>query len=172
MISFIKGLSSFLFIIPTYKAFITSNNLLWKLSNLGLIFASYFYNSSNNNLSYLFMDHLMICCCCLSYINQLSVTQIIVSHSLLEWNKTNSIENSKNLSLFFVICKSCLKTYTYLHINYFYTISTCFLLATIIYFVRKYLYYYRNISLINYILLTYMLHICISTTLYISNMTA
>ena len=171
MISFIKGLSSFLFIISTYKAFITSNNLLWKLSNLGLIFASYCYNSSDNNLSYLFMDHLMICCCCLSYINQISVTQIIVSSSLLEWNKTNSIENSKNLSLFFVICKSCLKTYTYLHINYFYTIFTCFLLATIIFFVRRYL-YYRNVSLFYYILLTYMLHICISTTLYISSMTA
>jgi hypothetical protein len=31
MISFIKGLSSFLFIISTYKAFIVSNNLLWKI---------------------------------------------------------------------------------------------------------------------------------------------
>ena len=171
MISFIKGLSSFLFIISTYKAFMCSNNLLWKLSNFGLIFASYFYNSSNNEPYYLFMDHLMICCCCLSYINYLPITQIIVSYSMLEYNKTNSIEHSKNLSLFFVICKSCMNTYTYLPIEYFYIISTCFLLATIIFYVRRYL-YFKNVALFYYILLTYMLHICISTALYISSMTA
>jgi hypothetical protein len=171
MISFIKGLSSFLFIISTYKAFICSNNLLWKLSNFGLIFASYCYNSSNDDPYYLFMDHLMIACCCLSYINYIPITQIIVSYSMLEYNKTKSIEHSKNLSLFFVICKSCMNTYNYLHINYFYTISTCFLLATIIFYLRRYL-YFRNVSLFYYIMLTYMLHICVSTTLYISSMTA
>ena len=171
MISFIKGLSSFLFVIPTYNAFITSNNLLWKLSNFGLIFASYCYNSSNDDPYYLFMDHLMIACCCLSYINYLPITQIIVFGSLLEYNKTNSIEHSKNLSLFCVICKSCINSYTYLPINYFYTIFTCSLLSTIIFYVRRYL-YFRNVSLFYYILLTYMLHICMSTTLYISSMTA
>ena len=50
MISFIKGFSSLFFIISTYKAFICSNNILWKLSNFGLIFASYLYNSSDNDL--------------------------------------------------------------------------------------------------------------------------
>lgn len=171
MISFIKGSSSFLFIISTYKAFTSSNNLLWKLSNFGLFFASYCYNSSNDDPQYLFMDHLMIACCCLSYINKLSITQMIVSSSLIEYNKTNSIENSKNLSLFFVICNSCIKTYTYLHINYFYTILFTSLMSVITFYVRRYL-YYNNISLINYILLTYMLHICVSTTLYITSMTA
>lgn len=171
MISFIKGLSSFLFVISTYKAFICSNNILWKLSNFFFMFASYLYNSSDDDPYYLFMDHLMIACCCLSYVNYLPITQIIVFGSLLEYNKTNSIEHSKNLSLFFVICKSCLNTYTYLHINYFYTISTCSLMATIIFYVRRYL-YFRNVSLFYYIMLTYMLHICVSTTLYISSMTA
>lgn len=171
MISFIKGLSSFLFIISTYKACICSNNLLWKISNFGLIFASYCYNSSNDDPYYLFMDHLMIASCCLSYINYLPITQIIVSYSMLEYNKTNSIEHSKNLSLFFVICKSCMNTYNYLHINYFYTIFTCSLLSIIIFYVRRYL-YFRNVSLFYYIMLTYMLHICVSTTLYISSMTA
>ena len=171
MISFIKGVSSFLFIIPTYKALICSNNLLWKLSNFGLIFASYCYNSSNDNPHYLFMDHLMIVCCCLSYIKNMSVTQMIVSSSLIEWNKTNFIDNSKNLSLFFVICKSFVNTYTYLHINYFYALCACSFTSIIIFFVRRYL-YYNNVSLFYYILLTYMLDICVSTTLYISSMTA
>ena len=171
MISFIKGLSSFLFIISTYKAFICSNNLLWKLSNFGLIFASYCYNSSNDDPYYLFMDHLMIACCCLSYINYLPITQIIISYSMIEYNKTNSIEHSKNLSLLFVICKSCLNTYTYLHINYFYVIFMCSIMSVIIFYLRRYL-YFKNVSLFYYILLTYMLHICVSTTLYISSMTA
>ena len=90
---------------------------------------------------------------------------------MIEYNKTNSIEHSKNLSLFFVICKSCMNTYNYLHINYFYTIFTASLLSVIIFYVRRYL-YFRNISLFYYILLTYMLHICVFTTLYISSMTA
>ena len=171
MISFIKGLSSFLFIISTYKAFICSNNLLWKLSNFGLIFASYFYNSSNDDPYYLFMDHLMIACCCLSYINYIPITQIIVSYSMIEYNKTKSIEHSKNLSLLFVICKSCINSYNYLHINYFYTILLCSLMSVIIFYTRRYL-YFKNVSLFYYIMLTYMLHICVSTTLYISSMTA
>ena len=171
MISFIKGLSSFLFIISTYKAFICSKSLLWKISNFFFMFASYLYNSSNDDPYYLFMDHLMIACCCLSYINYLPITQIVVFSSLIEYNKTNSIEHSKNLSLFFVICKSCMNTYIYLHINYFYTIFTCSLLSVIIFYVRRYL-YFKNVSLFYYIMLTYMLHICVSTTLYISSMTA
>jgi len=171
MISFIKGLSSFLFVISTYKAFITGNNILWKLSNFFFIFASYFYNSSDDDPYYLFMDHLMIACCCLSYVNNMLVTQLIVSASLLEYNKTNSIEHSKNLSLFFVICKSCMNSYIYLPINYFYAISTSSLLSTIIFYLRRYL-YFRNISLFYYILLTYMFHCCVFTSLYISSMTA
>lgn len=71
------------------------------------------------------MDHLMICCCCLSYINYLPITQIIVSYSMLEYNKTNSSEYSKNLSLLFVICKSYLNTY------YFYIILSCSLLSAL-----------------------------------------
>jgi hypothetical protein len=171
MISFIKGLSSFLFIISTYKAFMCSKSLLWKISNFFFMFASYLYNSSNDDPYYLFMDHLMIACCCLSYINYLPITQIVVFSSLIEYNKTNSIEHSKNLSLFFVICKSCINSYIYLPIQYFYTIFTSSLMSTIIFYVRRYL-YFRNISLFYYILLTYMFHICVFTSLYISSMTA
>ena len=170
MISFIKGLSSFLFVISTYKAFICSKSLLWKLSNFGLIFASYLYNSSNNDPYYLFIDHLMICCCCLSYINYLPITQIIVSYSMLEYNKTNSIENSKNLSLLFVICKTCMNTYTYLPIEYFYIISSASFISFFVFIIRKYL-YFKNISLFYYILLTYILHISVTVIMYISSMT-
>jgi hypothetical protein len=170
MISFIKGFSSFLFVISTYKAFIASNNLLWKLSNFFFMFASYFYNSSDDNPNYLFMDHLMISCCCLSYINSMSVTQIVVSASLLEWNKKNSIEHSNNLSIFFVICKSCMNSYIYLPINYFYAICTSSFTSIIIFYLRRYL-YFKNISLFYYILLTYMFHFCVFTSLYISSMT-
>ena len=171
MISFIKGLSSFLFVISTYKAFICSNNILWKLSNFFFMFASYLYNSSDDDPYYLFMDHLMIACCCLSYVNYLPITQIIVFGSLLEYNKTNSIEHSKNLSLFFVICKSCINSYIYLPIEYFYTIFTSSFTSIFIFYVRRYL-YFNNISLFYYILLTYMFHICVFTSLYISSMTA
>jgi hypothetical protein len=171
MISFIKGLSSFLFVISTYKAFICSKSLLWKLSNFFFMFASYLYNSSDDDPYYLFMDHLMIACCCLSYVNYLPITQIIVFSSLLEYNKTNSIEHSKNLSLFCVICKSCINSYIYLPIEYFYTIFTSSFTSIIIFYVRRYL-YFKNISLFYYILLTYMFHICVFTSLYISSMTA
>ena len=135
------------------------------------MFASYLYNSSDDDPYYLFMDHLMIACCCLSYVNYLPITQIIVFGSLLEYNKTNSIEHSKNLSLFFVICKSCINSYIYLPIEYFYTIFTSSFTSIFIFYVRRYL-YFNNISLFYYILLTYMFHICVFTSLYISSMTA
>ena len=85
--------------------------------------------------------------------------------------KTNSIEHSKNLSLFFVICKSCINSYIYLPIEYFYTIFTSSFTSIFIFYVRRYL-YFNNISLFYYILLTYMFHICVFTSLYISSMTA
>jgi hypothetical protein len=170
MISFIKGFSSLFFIISTYKAFICSKSLLWKLSNFGLIFASYFYNSSNNNPNYLFMDYFMISCCCLSYINYMPITQIVLSCSLIEYNNRKTIENSKNLSLFLVICKTCMNSYIYLPINYFYMISSASFISFFVFILRRYL-YFKNISLFYYILLTYILHISVTVIMYISSMT-
>jgi hypothetical protein len=55
----LKGGSSLFFIISIYKSFLCSPSFFWKITNIGLIIASFLYNSSDNNLQLLFIDHLL-----------------------------------------------------------------------------------------------------------------
>ena len=166
----LKGGSSLFFIISKYKSFLCSPSFFWKLTNIGLIFASFLYNSSNNNPQLLFMDFLMIFLVCLSYINHFVTINFLSMLSVIEFDRRQSIEHTKNLTYMITICKVCINTYHYLSKNYFYLIIFSSFSMIFIYLLRKYL-FYKNISFYIYITLTYILHFFTTIILYISSLT-
>jgi hypothetical protein len=64
----IYGLSSLLFIFPTFKAFLYSQSIFWKLSNLFLIPISFLCNAMEYKNPYLVLDYLCIFLVGISYI--------------------------------------------------------------------------------------------------------
>lgn len=166
----LKGGSSLFFIISTYKSFLGSPLFFWKLTNIGLLFASFLYNSSDNNPNLLFMDLLMIFLVCLSYINHFVTNNFLFMLSVIEFDRRQSIEHTKNLTYMITICKVCINTYHYLSKYYFYLIIFSSFSMIFIYLLRRYL-FYRNIPIYIYISLTYLLHFFTTIILYISSMT-
>jgi hypothetical protein len=164
----LKGGSSLFFIISTYKSFLCSPLFFWKLTNIG--FASFLYNSSDNNLNLLFMDYLMIFLVCLSYINHFVTNNFLFMLSVIEFDRRQSIEHTKNLTYMITICKVCINTYHYLSKYYFYLVIFSSFSMIFIYLLRRYL-FYKNIPIYIYISLTYLLHFFTTIILYISSMT-
>ncbi len=166
----IKGGSSLFFIISTYKSFLCSPSFFWKITNIGLIFASFLYNSSDNNPQLLFIDYLMIFLVCLSYINDFVTINLLSMLSVFEFDRRQTIEHTKNLTYMITICKVCVNTYHYLSEYHFYLMIFSSFFMIFIYLLRRYL-FYKNISIYIYITLTYLLHFFTTIILYISSMT-
>ena len=64
-----NGLSSLLFIIPSYISFRESKNIFWNISNFMLIFSSFLCNVFTENNYFLYFDYFVIICISSSYTN-------------------------------------------------------------------------------------------------------
>ena len=107
------GLSSFLFMIPSYLSMMTYNsyyvnpsiyflsipvsinNFLWKTLNIALVVSSFLCNSQIDNVYFLYFDYITITCISSSYINN----YIFVLLLPIEYWITKQIVYSKNLSV-------------------------------------------------------------------------
>jgi hypothetical protein len=168
---FIKGSSSLLFLISTIKAFYSSNLFFWKISNVFLVIASFLCNATEYKNIFLLIDYLAIFLVCLSYINNMYINTIYFLFLVYEYNKYNSIENTKNIAFATAIGKSTLYTYLYVDNIHFYIIFTSSIFGIIIYKIRYYFHINNNNN--KYILLiTYLFHICTMNIMYISSITA
>ena len=168
--NFIKGSSSLLFVIPTIKAFYSSKLLLWKWSNLLLIVASYLCNASEYNECFMFFDYFMIWLTSISYINHFYMNFFMYLCLINEYEHTRTIETSKNLALGTAVIKSIIKTYYYVDKPYYYAVVISSVSAVGIYKIRYDL--HKNNNHTYNLALTYLMHICITSILYISSITA
>lgn len=181
----IRGLSSLLFVLSFYQSISVSSLFFWKLSNFCLIFASYFYNSSNNHSSLLFLDYLAILCVCSSYINSFQMNQLIYYFSLLEFNNYQTIETTKNITYILTMIKSVYRTRLFYSPIYSIVLLTNYLLAIVTYAIRRFLYYdipklnqnqnritNMNTSYYHYIILTWILHLNTMSIIWICSLTA
>jgi hypothetical protein len=168
---FIKGSSSFLFVISTIKAIYCSKLISWKLSNFLLIVASYLRNASEYKECYLLFDYLAICLVCCSYINNIYINMIYILLFIYEYKTSGSIENIKNLSFGTAVIKSIIYTYVYVdNKNYFIVLVISSVSGVTIFKIRCLLHELNNKKYT--LLLTYLLHICIMNVMYISSITA
>jgi hypothetical protein len=170
MHSFIRGSSSLFFIISTMKAFYSSKLLLYKLSNVFLVVASYLCNSSNFNEPYLLIDLVAIITVASCYINHFYINSALFSAVVFEYNRVKYIQNTKNLTLFLACLKSCYYTYHYVDNAHFFVLISSWIIAASSYQLRYYL-ITNKINKYN-LLLTYLLHISVTNTIYISSITA
>jgi len=166
----VNGFSSLLFIISTIKALVASNLLAWKVFNATLIVASYLCNASGFQPDYLFYDYLNIFLVCISYINNIYINIPFIISLIYEYNKYNSIENTKNISFVSAVTKSVIYTYLYVDKFHYYIILSSSLCGITIYKIRLILFQNNNRKYNN--MLTYLFHICIMNIMYISSITA
>lgn len=167
---FIKGSSSLLFLISTIKAFYSSNLIFWKISNTCLIVASFLCNATEYKNIFLLTDYIAIFLTCLSYINNIYINTMFFLFLIYEYNKYNSIENTKDIAFATAIGKSTLYTYLYVDNINFYVIFTSSIFGIMIYKIRYY--FHSNNNKKYTLLLTYLFHICVMNVLYISSITA
>jgi hypothetical protein len=167
---FIKGSSSLLFIISTIKALYSSNLIFWKTSNAFLVVASFLCNATDYKKIFLLTDYLAIFLVCTSYINNIYINTTYFLFLIYEYNKYNSIENTKNLAFITAISKSTLYTYLYVDNIHFCVICASSIFGTIIYKIRYHVNVNNNEKYI--LLITYLFHICTMNILYVSSITA
>jgi hypothetical protein len=167
---FIKGSSSLLFLISTIKAFYSSNLIFWKISNAFLVVASFLCNATGYKNIFLLIDYFAIFLVCVSYINNIYINVTYFLFLIYEYNKYNSIENTKNIAFITAIGKSTLYTYLYVDNIHFYIICASSIFGTIIYKIRYYVNVNNNEKYI--LIITYLFHICTMNIMYISSITA
>ena len=166
----LNGSSSLLFIISTTKAFYCSKFILWKITNLLLIIASFLCNATRYNQIFLFIDYLSIFSVCLSYINNKYINSVYIIIFIYEYKNHKSIENIKNIALTTAASKSIINTYLYADKYSLYLIVISCIVGVILYKIRYSSYQY---ICENYLLLTtFLFHICIMNILYIASITA
>ena len=165
-----SGLSSLLFIITAIKSIYISKLIIWKLSNIFLVFSSFFYNINfHNNGIYLFLDYLTISIISMSHINNFIINSILTIIHIYEFIQTNNIVNIKNITFIISILHVIYNTYIFMSIEYVYILITSILIYLISYKIRLELYYQNNFDYI--IALTWVGHICIMQILYIASNT-
>lgn len=168
--SFVNGASSLFLIISAIHAIRKSKLLLWKITNVILIVASYLCNSSNYNPYYLFFDYLMITLVCMSYINHYKTNFLLTSLLLLEYFNTKSIATVKVISYISSTGLAIYKTYIYVDKYHFNLLLVSSLTGFTIYIIR-YSFIEKNNTYSNFLLTTAM-HICATNILYVSSITA
>ena len=165
---FINGSSSLLFLISTIKSFYCSNSILWKLSNVFLICASFLCNATEYSSIFLLLDYFAIYLVCISYINNIYINILFSLLLVYEYKKYNSIEKIKNLTFLIAVIK-CI---TY---NYNIILISSILFGIIIYKIRYDILHYKKYDILNKkkynICLTYLFHICIMNIIYIASAT-
>lgn len=166
----IHGFSSLLFIISFIKACYASDLILWKVSNIFIIFASALCNVYDYREDLLILDYASIIFFCLSYINNFYVNFLYTSFILYEYNTLKSIEVSKNIVVATALSKSIVYTYLYVDNQSFYIILTSSIGGGALYIIR-YILLKRNIHTYR-LLITYFFHICMTGILYVASMTA
>jgi hypothetical protein len=168
MYQFINGISSLLFLISTVKAFISSDLILWKLSNTVLIVSSHLCNAYSFE-KYLLFDYLMIYFTCLSYLNNSMLNLPLISSGIYEFINKRSIENTKNVTFGITLLKSITCSYIYIDNQHFLVILGVSSVGVIIYKIRYGL-YLTDPRRTWY--LTWIWHACVTTILYVSSITA
>lgn len=169
MYQFINGVSSLLFVISTAKAFISSDLILWKLSNTLLIVSSHLCNAYSFE-KYLLFDYLMIYFTCLSYLNNAMLNSALVLSGIYEYNNNEkSIENTKNVTFTLAVLKTITFAYIYIDNQHFLVILGVSSVGVIIYKIRYGL-YLTDPRKTWY--LTWIWHACVTTILYVSSITA
>lgn len=118
MYQLVNGVSSLLFIISTIKAFISSDLILWKLSNAVLIISSHLCNAYSFE-KYLLFYYTMIYVTSLSYLNNSMIILPLISSGIYEFVKTGSIENPKNITFGITLLKSITCAYIYIDNQHF-----------------------------------------------------
>jgi hypothetical protein len=168
MYQLINGFSSLLFVISTIKAFMISDLILWKVSNLVLIISSHLCNSYSFE-KYLLFDYIMIYFTSMSYLNNSMLNSLLVLSGIYEYIKTESIEYTKNVSFGITLLKSIACAYIYIDRQHFFLILGVSSVGIFIYKIRYGLYL---IDPIKTWYLTWVWHACVTTILYISSITA
>ena len=168
MYQFINGVSSLLFIISTIKAFISSDLILWKLSNSVLIISSHLCNAYSFE-KYLLFDYMMIYLTCLSYLNNSTLNSVLVLSGIYEYINKESIEITKNITFTLTLLKSITCTYIYINNQFFFIIVGVSSMGVIVYKIRYSLYL---IDPRKTWYMTWIWHLCVTTILYISSITA
>ena len=162
-LSFLNGSSSFLFVISAVKSVYCSKLIFWKLSNGVLVGVSFLCNATEYNPNYLFLDYLTIIFISASYINNFIVNSLLL---LFLYKYFDSIEKMKNIASAIAMSKCIL--YNYKHDKHqFWIILGSSTLGLVVYTIR----YYLQNKKYN-LLLTYLFHICITSILYHTSVSA
>ena len=164
-----NGLSSLLFIVSTVKSYYASNLILWKISNTLLIFASYFFNTTHND-TFLLLDLIAISFTSTSYINNFQVNSVLAASFIYEYTKTQNIKSTKNVACGITITSSIINTYYYVGRLHFYIILSSAITGSFVYFIRLQLPWDYDNKYFGF--LTWCLHGCTMSMLYITSITA
>jgi hypothetical protein len=167
---FINGSSSLLFLVSTGKAFHASNLITWKASNVALVVTSFLCNAYGFEKTLLLLDYLTIYIISASYIQTFYINIPYTVVLVYEWKMYGQIENTKNLAFATAITMSIVNTYLHVSKTYFYLLVISFIGGSLIYKIR-YSLYNRNKNQ-NILWMTYIFHVCMTTILYISSITA
>ena len=164
-----NGLSSLLFLISTIKSFCVSKLILWKIANSVLIVASYLFNSTHHD-TYLFIDYLAISFACASYINHAHINSILMILFMNEYERTQNIVSTKNITFGCSIIKSIYNTYYYVDNTHFYIIVSSTASGVVSYLIRLNL--HKDYDNKYFVLLTWCLHFSIMCVMYVCSITA
>ena len=172
---FVNGLSSLLFIISAYKSVVSSNILIWKIGNVFLVFSSFMYNSLKTShteieQTLLWIDNMTIYYISIGCLNTSILIYLLHFFILLEYFIEKTINKTKKIAFLLAVGKSIICTFLYLDEFHFYTLLVSSILSIGSYAIRNYL---ENQNNYEYTFgMTWIWHICIAISLYISSITA
>lgn len=155
------GISSLLFIISSINILLVSNSIMYKISNILLIFSSFLCNSTSYN-SYLLFDYLVIYLISSSFINNNIINTITFLILLLEYSFYNTINYAKNIS--FILSISKFNILAYYDDSIYFTCMFSITLSSIFTFLIRNYYFYNNMDYVLY--LTILWHICMCIILF------
>ena len=168
--SFIRGASSLLFVFSATKASYHSNLVLWKIGNIVLIPVSYLCNAYNYEPVFMLADYMTILGTCLSYINNSYVNSIFLLSMFLENKYFKSIETTKNVAFGTAVAMSIANTHRHLD-NFHYRLLVSSSISGVVIYRIRYNLNKQNNTKYN-IPLTWLFHVCVTNTLYVSSKTA
>ena len=166
----IKGGSSLVFIISSIHAFLRSRLILWKLSNVSLIVASFVCNATDYNPVFLQLDYLAIYFLCVSYINNRYINIPYGLFLIYAYTKTKSFENAKNIAALTSLGKTIIYTYLYVDRTHFGVVIASSISGIGLYIIRYYQLRKKNTKY--QLLFTYLFHLLMMNILYVSSITA
>ena len=168
--SFIRGASSLLFVFSATKACCHSNLVLWKIGNIVLIPASYLCNAYNYEPVFMLGDYMTIFGTCMSYINNSYVNSMFLLSMFLEHKYLKTIETTKNIAFGTAVAMSIANTYKNVDRFHYRLLVSSSISGLIIYKIRYNLIKQNNTKY--NIPLTWLFHVCVTNTLYVSSITA